>query len=58
MFSSDPTSLRHIPLSEYRKRRDYWRVVKGITQRTTEGPGGVVIEKTGVEIEDTATIIE
>lgn len=58
MFSTDPGTLRHIPLSEYRKRRDYWLVVKKINQGTEEGPGGVVIEKTGVEIESDATIIE
>ena len=34
------------------------RLVKGIGQKTETGPGGVVIEKTGVEIEEDAVIIE
>jgi len=32
--------------------------VRKITQRTETGPGGVVIERTGAEIETDATIIE
>jgi len=45
-------------LSEYRKRRAYWLEVRKINDRTEVGPGGVVIEKTGIEIEADATIIE
>lgn len=58
MFGSDPSTLRHIPLSEFRKRRAYWLEVKKLNQRTVEGPGGVQIEKTGVEIEKDAIIVE
>lgn len=58
MFQTDPSFLRNIPLSEYRKRRAYWLEVRKITQRAEEGPGGVTIEKTGVEIEKDAIIIE
>lgn len=58
MFQTDPSFLRNIPLSEYRKRRAYWLEVRKITQRAEEGPGGVTIEKTGVDIEKDAIIIE
>jgi len=33
-------------------------VVKKINQRTEDGPGGVKIEKTGIEIETDAVVIE
>ena len=58
MFNHDPTGLQHIPLSEYRKRLAYMRLVKDTGQKTSTGPGGVIVEKTGVDIEEDAVIIE
>jgi len=54
----DPTGLQKLPLSEYLKRKAYWLEVKKLTQKTEDGPGGVTIEHTGVEIEKDAVIIE
>lgn len=57
MFNSDPTFLQRLPLSEYRKRREYWKQVRQITEEVRQGPAGVVIERTGFQPEEGATII-
>lgn len=59
MFSSDPSTLRHIPRSEYRKRRDYYLKVQQANRPNVQvGPGGVVIEESDWKPEDGAVIIE
>jgi hypothetical protein len=58
LFGSDPSYLRHIPLSEYRKRRDYWRLVRAKETGAQSGPGGVIVEHTGVQLEEDAKIVE
>jgi hypothetical protein len=58
LLYTDPTALQKLPLSEYLKRKAYWLEVRKLTQKVQEGPGGVVIEHTGAEIENDAVIIE
>ncbi len=49
MFSADPSTLQHIPLSEYAKRRAYW-----VLWKKANGKGGPKAHPTipGVTIEE------
>lgn len=57
MFGHSPDGLRHIPRSEYRKRRAYWRLVRKAMGIKDEDDSSVVVEKTGIEIPMTANVI-
>lgn len=58
MFNSDPSTLRHIPMSEYRKRRLYYELWRKEMGQATTDEHGVTVEHYGATIEEDATILE